>query len=136
MLIPKKVKHRKHQKGAVKGISKGSLTVDFGQWGLKALESRWVSARQIEAARRAITRHAKRSGKLWIRAFPDKPVTHKGQEVPMGKGKGAVDHFVAVVRRGRVLFEIDGVDEATAKEALRLAAHKLPVKTTVVRREL
>lgn len=135
MLIPRKVKHRKHQKGSVRGVSKGSTTVDFGQYGLKALESRWVSARQIEAARRAMTRFAKRSGKVWIRIFPDKPVTKKGQEVPMGKGKGSVDHFVAVVHRGRVMFEIDGVDEPTAREALRLAAHKLPVKTSFVRRE-
>ncbi len=134
MLIPKKVKHRKHQKGSVRGVAKGSLKVDFGQYGLKALESRWVSARQIEAARRALTRHVKRSGKVWIRVFPDKPVTKKGQEVPMGKGKGSVDHFVAIVHRGRILFEIDGVDENTAREALRLAAHKLPVKTTFVRK--
>ena len=134
MLIPRKVKHRKHQKSTVRGASKGSLTVDFGEYGLKALESRWVSARQIEAARRAITRYAKRSGKVWIRIFPDKPVTKKGAEVPMGKGKGSVDHFVAVVRRGRVMFEIDGVDEATAREALRLAAHKLPVKTAFVKK--
>ncbi len=136
MLIPKKVKHRKQQKASVRGISKGSLKVDFGQWGLKVLESRWVSARQIEAARRAITRHAKRSGKLWIRSFPDKPITRKGAEMPMGKGKGSVDHFVAVVRRGRVIFEIDGVDEPTAREALRLAAHKLPVRTIIVKRAI
>lgn len=135
-MIPKKVKHRKHQKGSVHGATKGSASVDFGQWGLKSMESRWVSARQIEAARRAISRFAKRSGKVWIRIFPDKPVTAKGQEVPMGKGKGSVDHFVAVVRRGRILFEIDGVDEPTAREALRLAAHKLPVKTSVVTREI
>lgn len=134
MMIPKKVKHRKHQKGSVRGAAKGSLTVDFGQYGLKALESRWVSARQIEAARRAMSRFAKRSGKIWIRVFPDKPVTKKGQETPMGKGKGAVDHFVAVVRRGRILFEIDGVDEATAREALRLAAHKLPLRSNIVKR--
>ncbi len=134
MLIPRKVKHRKHQQGSVRGASKGALTVSFGQFGIKAMESRWVTARQIEAARRAITRHAKRSGKVWIRVFPDKPITRKGAEVPMGKGKGSVDHFVAVVKRGRILFEIDGVDEASAKEALRLAAHKLPVKTAFVRR--
>lgn len=132
MLIPKKVKHRKHQKGSVRGATRGGASVDFGQWGLKAMESRWITARQIEAARRAMTRFAKRSGKVWIRVFPDKPVTAKGQEVPMGKGKGSVDHFVSVVRRGRVLFEIDGVDEPTAREALRLAAHKLPVKTSIV----
>ena len=136
MLIPRRVKHRKQQKGSVRGASKGSLNVDFGQYGIKALESRWVSARQIEAARRAMTRYAKRSGKVWIRVFPDKPVTKKGAEVPMGKGKGAVDHFVAVVRRGRILFEVDGMDEATAREALRLAAHKLPMKTAFVKREI
>ncbi|MEX1112198.1 MAG: 50S ribosomal protein L16 [Candidatus Andersenbacteria bacterium] len=134
MLIPRKVKHRKHQKGRVTGVSKGALTLDFGQYGLKALESRWVSARQIEAARRAMTRYAKRSGKIWIRVFPDKPITKKGAEVPMGKGKGAVDHFVASVRRGRVLFEIDGVDESTAREAMRLAAHKMPMKTSFIKR--
>lgn len=130
--IPRKVKHRKHQKGSVRGISKGSLTVDFGQYGLKAMESRWVSARQLEAARRAVTRHAKRSGKVWIRVFPDKPVTAKGQELPMGKGKGSVDHFVAVVHRGRIVFEVDGMDEATAREGLRLAAQKLSIKTKFV----
>lgn len=132
--MPRKVKHRKQQHGSVRGAAKGALTVDFGQFGLKALESRWVTARQIEAARRAITRYANRSGKVWIRIFPDKPITKKGQEVPMGKGKGAVDHFVAVVKRGRIIFEIDGVDEGAAREALRLAAHKLPVKTAFIRR--
>ena len=130
--IPRKVKHRKHQKGSVRGASKGALTIDFGQYGLKAMESRWVSARQIEAARRAVTRHAKRSGKVWIRIFPDKPITAKGQELPMGKGKGSVDHFVAVVHRGRILFEVDGMDEATAREGLKLAAQKLPLKTKFV----
>ncbi len=130
--IPRKVKHRKHQKGSVRGASKGALTIDFGQYGLKAMESRWVSARQIEAARRAVTRHAKRSGKVWIRIFPDKPVTAKGQELPMGKGKGSVDHFVAVVHRGRILFEVDGMDEVTAREGLKLAAQKLPLKTKFV----
>lgn len=135
-MIPKKVKHRKHQKGSVRGVAKGSRVIDFGQYGLKALESRWVSARQIEAARRALTRFTKRSGKVWIRIFPDKPITKKGQELPMGKGKGSVDHFVCVVRRGRVLFEIDGVDQATAQEAMRLAAHKLPIKTKFVRKEM
>ena len=134
MLIPRKVKHRKQQKGAVKGMSKGATTLDFGQYGLKALESRWVTARQIEAARRAMTRFVKRSGKMWIRIFPDKPITKKGQEVPMGKGKGSVDHFVMTVKRGRVLFEMDGIDEATAREALRLAGHKLPVKTIFIKK--
>jgi large subunit ribosomal protein L16 len=96
------------------------------------MESRWVSARQIEAARRAVTRHAKRSGKVWVRIFPDKPITAKGQELPMGKGKGSVDHFVAVVHRGRILFEVDGMDEPTAREGLRLAAQKLPLKTKFI----
>lgn len=134
MLMPKRVKHRKQQKGVVAGLSKGSTSVDFGQYGLRAMQSRWVTARQIEAARRAMTRFVKRSGKIWVRIFPDKPVTTKGAEMPMGKGKGSVDHFVAVVKRGRVLFEMDGIDEATAREALRLAGTKLPVKTTFVKR--
>lgn len=132
--MPRRVKHRKHQQGTVVGVSKGATGVDFGQYGLKAMESRWVTARQIEASRRAMTRFVKRSGKIWIRIFPDKPITTKGQEMPMGKGKGAVDHFVAVVKRGRVLFEMDGIDEATAREALRLAGTKLPMKTTFVKR--
>jgi len=134
MLTPRKVKHRKHQQGRVTGHSKGATSVDFGQYGLKALESRWVTARQIEAARRAMTRFVQRSGKIWIRVFPDKPITQKGQEVPMGKGKGAVDHFVMPVRRGRVMFEMDGIPEETAKEALRLAAQKLPMKTKFINR--
>ncbi|MAF80762.1 50S ribosomal protein L16 [bacterium] len=134
MLTPRKVKHRKHQRGRVTGQSKGATSVDFGQYGIKAVESRWVTARQIEAARRAMTRFVQRSGKIWIRIFPDKPITAKGAEVPMGKGKGAVDHFVVPVRRGRVLFEMDGIDEDTAKEALRLAAHKLPMKTKFIKR--
>ncbi len=134
MLTPRKVKHRKHQKGTVKGISKGAQTVDFGSYGLKVLENRWLTARQLEAARRAMTRFIQRSGKIWIRVFPDKPITKKGQEVPMGSGKGGVDHFVMAVRRGRVIFEMDGVDEATARQALTLASHKLPVKTRFVKR--
>ena len=134
MLVPRRVKHRKQQKGSVSGASKGATTVDFGRFGLKAQESRWVTARQIEAARRAMTRFVKRSGKIWIRVFPDKPVTAKGQEVPMGKGKGSVDHFVAVVKRGRVLFEMDGIPEETAREAMRLAGSKLPVKTVFAKR--
>lgn len=136
MLLPRKVKHRKVMKGTVRGMSSQAARVDFGQFGLKALESRWVTARQIEAARRAMTRFVKRSGKIWVRVFPDKPVTRKGQEVPMGQGKGSVDHFVAVVRRGRVIFEMDGVKESEAREALRLAGRKLPIKTRFVEREL
>lgn len=135
MLLPRKVKHRKHMKGSVRGVSWRGAEVSFGQFGLKALESRWVTARQVEAARRAMTRFVKRSGKIWIRVFPDKPITRKGAEVPMGQGKGSVDHFVAVVRRGRVLFEMDGVSEVQAREALRLASHKLPVRTRFVKRE-
>jgi large subunit ribosomal protein L16 len=123
MLTPKKVKHRKHHKGHLKGVSKGAQQLDFGQFGLKALENRWVTARQIEASRRAMTRFVQRSGKIWIRVFPDKPVTKKGQETPMGKGKGAVDHYVVALHRGRIIFEMDGIDEKTAREALRLASH-------------
>ncbi len=135
MLTPKRVKHRKQQKGHLQGFSKGAQHVDFGQFGLKALENRWVTARQIEASRRAMTRFVQRSGKIWIRVFPDKPVTKKGQETPMGKGKGTVDHYVVALRRGRVIFEMDGIDEATAREAFRLASHKLPIKTKFVTRE-
>jgi large subunit ribosomal protein L16 len=134
MLLPRKVKHRKHMKGTVTGVSARAHTLDFGNFGLKALENRWVTARQIEAARRAMTRFVKRSGKIWVRIFPDKPVTRKGQEVPMGGGKGSVDHFVAVVRRGRIIFEMDGVDETVAREALRLASHKLPIRTCFIKR--
>lgn len=135
MLTPRKVKHRKHQQGTVTGQSKGATTIAFGQYGLKVLENRWITARQLEAARRAMTRFVQRSGKIWIRTFPDKPITKKGQEVPMGKGKGAVDHFVAPVRRGRVIFEMDGIPEEVAREALRLASHKLPVKTKFIKRD-
>lgn len=134
MLMPKKVKHRKQQKGTVKGFSKGAQTLAFGEYGLKALENRWLTARQIEAARRAMTRFVQRSGKIWIRVFPDKPVTQKGAETPMGKGKGSVDHFVMPLRRGRIIFEMDGIEETVAREALRLAGHKLPVKTKFVKR--
>jgi len=135
LLNPKKVKHRKHQKGSVRGVSVAGSELSFGQFGLRALESRWITARQLEASRRAMTRFIQRSGKIWIRVFPDKPITKKGAEVPMGSGKGAVDHFVAVVRRGRILLEMDGLDEATTRRALRLAADKLPVKTIVVKKE-
>jgi len=130
MLTPKRVKHRKHHKRNFSGRSKGALTLDFGAYGLKALSSGWVTARQIEAARRAMTRYVQRGGKIWIRLFPDKPVTTHG--AVMGGGKGAVDHFVAVVKTGRILFEMDGVAADQAKEAMRLAAHKLPLKTTFV----
>jgi large subunit ribosomal protein L16 len=134
MLMPKKVKHRKWQKGRRRGrgISWKGDELAFGSYGLKSLEAKWVTARQIEAARRAITRFIQRGGKIWIRVFPDKPVTKKGLEVPMGKGKGAVDHFVVAIKPGRIIFEMDGVDLKVAQEAMRLAAHKLPIKTKFV----
>lgn len=138
MLIPKKVKHRKWHKGRRrnKGVATSKTNVDFGSYGLKSQSHAWVTSRQIEAARRAITRHIKRGGKLWIRVFPDKPITKKGSEMPMGKGKGAVDHYVVIVKPGTVLFELDGVEENIAKESFTLAAHKLPVKTTFVSKNM
>lgn len=132
MLLPKKVKHRKWQKGRTRGVESRGSILAFGGFGLKAMETRWLSSRQIEAARRAMTHYVQRGGKIWIRIFPYKPVTKKGSEVGMGGGKGAVDHFVFPVRPGRILFEIDGVAKEMAYEALRLAAHKLPVKTKIV----
>lgn len=133
MLLPKKVKYRKWQKGRGRNVRLASnkTELDYGMFGLKAMTAAWVTARQIESARRTITHSIKRGGKLWIRVFPDKPITTKG-EVRMGGGKGAVDHYVAVVRAGTIMFELDGVDEATAKEALRLAAYKLPLRSRVV----
>jgi large subunit ribosomal protein L16 len=134
MLQPKKTKYRKQQKGKMKGNAKRGYTLAFGSYGIKTLEEAWITGRQIEAARQAITRHMKREGQLWIRIFPDKPVTKKPAEVRMGKGKGAPEYFVARVTPGRILFEIEGVPLAQAKEALRLGAQKLPVQTkTVVR---
>ncbi len=133
LMNPRKVKHRKHHKGVVRGVATSGTQLAFGIYGIKALESRWITSRQIEAARRAMTRFVQRSGKIWIRIFPDKPVTKKGSEVPMGSGKGAVDHYVAVVHRGKILFEMDGVDDATATAALKLAADKLPVKTAFIK---
>ncbi len=128
--MPKKVKHRKiHRGGAIRGVATKGNTISFGSFGLKAMTSGLISARQIEAARRAMTRYIKRGGKIWIRIFPDKPMTKKGDETPMGKGKGSVDHFVAKTKQGRVLFEMDGVSEDLAREAMRLASHKLNVKT-------
>jgi len=132
MLFPKKVKHRKWQKGRSKGKETRGTELSFGSYGLKSLDARWITSRQIEAARRAITRYVQRGGKIWIRIFPDKPVTKKGTEVPMGGGKGSVDHYVFPVKPGRILFELDGVPEEVAKEALRRAGHKLPVKTKIV----
>ena len=135
MLQPKRTKFRKQQKGRIKGVAKGGSDLNFGTYGLKALEPERVTARQIEAARRAMTRHMKRQGRVWIRIFPDVPVTAKPIEVRMGKGKGSVDRWVCKVKPGRVMFEIDGVAEDVAQEALRLAAMKLPIKTRVVVRE-
>lgn len=134
MLQPKRTKFRKAFKGRIKGTSKGGTTLNFGSYGLKALEPERVTARQIEATRRAVTRHMKRQGKVWIRVFPDVPVSAKPIEVRMGKGKGSVDRWVARVAPGRILFEIDGVPEDVAREALRLGAAKLPIKTKVVKR--
>ena len=135
MLMPSKVKFRKQQRGKRAGKAQKGSTVCFGDYGLKALEATWMTARQIEAARIAMTRFIKRGGKIWIRVFPDKPITKKPTEVRMGKGKGAPEAWVAVIKPGRVLFEMEGVDVATAKEAMRLAAHKLPMKTKFVTRQ-
>lgn len=134
MLMPRKVKFRKQMRGKRAGKAWSGSAVSFGEYGLKALEVGWVTDRQIESARIAISRHVKREGRMWIRIFPDKPITKKPQETRMGKGKGAPDHWVAVIKPGRVLYEMDGVSEALAKEAFRLASHKLPVKTKFVRR--
>ena len=134
MLVPKRVKHRKVQRGHMRGEAKGGKTVTFGEFGLQALDSHWISNRQIEAARIAMTRYMKRGGKVWIKIFPEKPVTQKPMGVRMGKGKGALEYWVAVVKPGRVLFEISGVPEDVAKEALRLATHKLPCKCKIVSR--
>jgi large subunit ribosomal protein L16 len=135
MLSPKKVKHRKHHRGRMRGLAKGGTDVSFGDYGLQATEPSWVTARQIEAARIAMTRHIKRGGKVWINIFPDKPFTKKPAETRMGSGKGNPEGWVAVVKPGRVMFELAGVDEETAREAMRLAAHKLPLKTRFVKRE-
>ena len=134
MLMPKKVKYRKQQKGRLKGKAARGNTVDFGEYGLKAVEPGRISNRQIEAARIAITRHAKRGGKVWIRIFPDKPYTRKPAETRMGKGKGAPEGWVVVIRPGRILYEVDGMTEEVAREALRLASQKLSLKTRGVRR--
>ena len=135
MLMPKKVKFRKMQKGNMNGKAYSGSEVSFGEFGLKATEPGWVSSQQIESARIAITRHAKRGCKVWIRIFPDKPITKKPAETRMGKGKGAPEYWVAVVRPGRVLYEMSGVNEVTAKEAMRLASHKLPIATKFVKRD-
>jgi large subunit ribosomal protein L16 len=136
MLQPKRTKYRKQQKGRIKGIANRGSTISFGSFGLKSMDIGRITNRQIEAARIAMTRYMKREGKVWIRIFPDKPITTKPQEVRMGKGKGALDHYVAVVKPGTIMFEMDGISLEVAKEGLRLAAQKLPVKTKfVVRRD-
>lgn len=135
MLMPKRFKYRKMHRGRMKGKAGRGNVVSFGEYGLQALEPCWMTSRQIEAARRAIVRHVRRGGKIWIRVFPDKPVTQKAAETRMGGGKGAVDHYVAVVKPGRIIFEIAGVREEAAREALRLAGHKLPIRTRFVARQ-
>jgi len=134
MLMPKKVKYRKQQRGRMKGKAWRGSSLAFGEYGLKSLEPAWMTARQIEAARVAIARHMKRGGKMWLRVFPDKPYTKKPAETRMGKGKGPVESWVAVIKPGRMLFEVDGLPRAEAEEALRLAAQKLPVRTVFVAR--
>ncbi|MEW5921230.1 MAG: 50S ribosomal protein L16 [Bacillota bacterium] len=135
MLMPKRTKFRRHQRGRMKGVSKGGTQIDFGEFGLQALEPAWVTSQQIEAARIAMTRHVKRGGKVWIKIFPHKPVTAKPAETRMGKGKGSPEYWVAVVKPGRVMFELAGVPVETAREAMRLAAQKLPLKCKFVKRE-
>ena len=135
MLMPKRTKYRKMHRGRMRGKAGRGNTISFGEFGLQAMEPCWMTSRQIEAARRAIVRSVKRGGKLWIRVFPDKPVTTKPAETRMGGGKGAVDHWVAVVKPGRMIFEIAGVQEDAAKEAMRLASHKLPIRTQFVSRQ-
>ena len=129
MLLPKKMKHRKHHRGRLPGDATRGFEINFGSFAMKSLDRGWISAREIEAARRAMTRYIKRGGQIWIRIFPEKPVTSTSPETPMGSGKGAVDHFVATVKPGTILFEMDGVPAEAAKEAMRLASHKLNVKT-------
>jgi large subunit ribosomal protein L16 len=132
MLLPKRVKWRKQMRGRMKGHETRGVEVSFGEYGLQALEPAWITQRQIEAARRALVRYMKRRGKVWIRIFPDKPVTQRAAETRMGKGKGAVDHWVAVVKPGRIILEVSGLPEEVAREAMRLASYKLPIKTKVV----
>jgi large subunit ribosomal protein L16 len=135
MLMPKRVKFRKQHRGRMRGTAQRGNSVAFGTYGLQAMEPHWLTSRQIEAARRAIVRYLRRGGKLWIRVFPDKPVTQRAAETRMGSGKGGVDHWVAVVKPGRVLFEMAGIREDQAREALRLASHKLPIRTQFLMRE-
>lgn len=134
MLVPKRVKYRKQMRGRMTGMATRGVEIQFGEYGLQALEPAWITQRQIEAARRAIVRYIKRRGRLWIRIFPDKPVTAKPAETRMGKGKGAVDHYVCVVKPGRVMFEMAGIDEDTARQALRLAGFKMPIRTKFIKR--
>lgn len=135
ILMPKKVKHRKWHRGKTKGVETRATELSFGSFGLKSLDTKWVTARQIESARRFIIRYTKKGGKLWIRIFPDKPVTSKGEEVPLGGGKGAVSHYVYPIKPGRIIFEIDGLKEDIAREALIGASIKLPIKTKFIKRE-
>jgi large subunit ribosomal protein L16 len=135
MLVPRRVKHRKMQRGRMKGKAKGGTQINFGDYGLQALEPAWITNRQIEAARVAMTRFIKRGGKVWINIFPDKPVTKKPAETRMGSGKGSPEYWVAVVKPGKVMFELAGVPETVAREAMRLASHKLPIKTKFIMRE-
>ncbi|SDI90485.1 MULTISPECIES: 50S ribosomal protein L16 [Alteribacillus] len=135
MLMPKRVKYRREHRGRMRGRAKGGTEVSFGEYGLQALEASWITNRQIESARIAMTRYMKRGGKVWIKIFPDKPYTAKPLEVRMGSGKGAPEGWVAVVKPGKIMFEIAGVSEEVAREALRLASHKLPIKTKFVKRE-
>ena len=132
MLMPRRTKHRKQQRGRMTGVAKGATELDFGDYGIQALEPGWITNRQIEAARIAMTRHIKRGGKVWITVFPDKPITQKPAETRMGSGKGNPESWVAVVKPGRVMFELSGVAEPLAREAMRLAMHKLPIKTRFV----
>ena len=132
MLMPKRVKHRKEQRGRMKGMAKGGMKLSFGEYGLQALEPGWITSKQIEAARVALTRHIKRGGKVWINIFPHKPVTKKPAETRMGSGKGAPENWVAVVKPGKIMFELAGVNPEVAQEAMRLASHKLPLKTKFI----
>jgi large subunit ribosomal protein L16 len=135
MLMPKRVKYRKMHRGRMKGKAKGGTTLSFGQYGLQALEPHWITSQQIESARVALTKFIKKGGKLWVRIFPDKPVTKKPAETRMGKGKGDPDHWVAVVKPGRIMFELEGVSVADAQKAMKLAAHKLPISTKFLARQ-
>ncbi len=134
ILMPKRVKHRKWQKGRSRGLESRGTELSFGSFGLKALETIWLSARQLEASRRMILRYLKKGGKLWIRIFPDKPITKKGTEVSMGAGKGAVDHYAFPIKPGRIIFELEGIKEDMAREALKMAADKLPIKTKFIKK--